>query len=383
MNSVLQCLRNTRELTSQISSTSQECQLINTDKGFGIATKLRLFLTTSDETSMIAALKQLREKLGKYDKKFNGVTMQCASELCDTMLTAMFAAHCESSPAELVRYTATTAMKCRSCKIEWEGASEEGTVLYVALAENRSLQTSIDVCLQPELLEEVRCENCAKCRVERQWSFHTAPLLIISLKLNYSENGAKLLSTVRNEDTVNVGQHQYKIFAVVSHIGRQRERGHYIAYVETKENWNCFNDSTVTRNKHWRSELEHHETPCMFFLRKIPGEECSQFSQQHKTSPEKEEGQIENTPSVTSNMENVSKLKAHILPQIPRNQYCIQMTHKGGEDSFEGFCDRNGKRDGKGRYTWADSAIGLMVAVTVSMLNAKREKKQRYKRSKT
>lgn len=37
--------------------------------------------------------------------------------------------------------------------------------------------------------------------------------------------------------------------------------------------------------------------------------------------------------------------------------YGIQM-HLG-KDLFEGFFNRNGKRDGKGRYTWADGTIGL------------------------
>ena len=39
--------------------------------------------------------------------------------------------------------------------------------------------------------------------------------------------------------------------------------------------------------------------------------------------------------------------------------YCIQMTREMGADSFEGFFDINGNRDGKGRYTWADGTIGL------------------------
>ena len=37
--------------------------------------------------------------------------------------------------------------------------------------------------------------------------------------------------------------------------------------------------------------------------------------------------------------------------------YRIQM-HLG-QDLFEGFFNRNGNRDGKGRYTWADGTIGL------------------------
>jgi hypothetical protein len=41
--------------------------------------------------------------------------------------------------------------------------------------------------------------------------------------------------------------------------------------------------------------------------------------------------------------------------------YCIRLTRKVGEDSFEGFFNRNGKRHGKGRYTWADGTVGLGI----------------------
>jgi ubiquitin C-terminal hydrolase len=185
------------------------------------------------------------------------------------MLRAMFTAHCESSPVEIFKYMVKTAMKCRRCGGEREGAREEGIVLHTTLASNMSLQTSIENCWQYELLEGVECV-CGARRVDRKFNLDTAPnVLIVALKLNYSDTGAKLLSTVLSEDTVNVGQHRYKIFAVVSHIGRMRVTGHYIAYTERNGNWNCFNDSTVTRSKHWRSELEQDETPCVFFLRKI------------------------------------------------------------------------------------------------------------------
>ena len=114
-------------------------------------------------------------------------------------------------------------MLCTSCKVTWEGASQEGTLLPITLASNRSLQSSIDVFLQPELLQDKKCNSCSKCRVDRQWSLHTAPhVLIITLQLNYSANGSKLLSAADNAVTVNVGQHRYEIFAVVSHIGPKR-----------------------------------------------------------------------------------------------------------------------------------------------------------------
>lgn len=171
--------------------------------------------------------------------------------------------------------------------------------------------------LQPELLEDKKCNSCYRCRVDRQWSLHTAPhVLIITLNLNYSANGAKLLSAADNAVTVNVGQHRYEIFAVVSHIGPKRVGGHYIAYTEANGIWNCFDDSTVTRNKHWRSRMEQNETPCIFFLRRnIDREECIQSRQQHETSAQKQEGPIENTSSVIAGDKTVDDVSSVIVEE--------------------------------------------------------------------
>ena len=135
LNSVLQCLRQTTELTGQISASSKTFQLICDDLGYDIASKLRQFLT-SDETNMIAVLAQLRRKLAKFDSKFNGDSQECAAEVCETMLRAMFSAHYVSSPAEIFLYTVKAAMKCRQCGCEREGDRTEGIVLHTALASN-------------------------------------------------------------------------------------------------------------------------------------------------------------------------------------------------------------------------------------------------------
>jgi hypothetical protein len=44
---------------------------------------------------------------------------------------------------------------------------------------------------------------------------------------------------------------------------------------------------------------------------------------------------------------------------IRNRSYCIQMKRELGADTFEGFVNKDGNRDGKGRYTWADGTIGL------------------------
>ena len=44
-----------------------------------------------------------------------------------------------------------------------------------------------------------------------------------------------------------------------------------------------------------------------------------------------------------------------------KESYSIHMTRSSGDDSFEGFFGRNGKRNGKGRYTWADGTVALCM----------------------
>ena len=290
LNSVLQCLRHATALTSQISSTSKTYQLITNDPGFGIAHRLRRFLTSN--TDILQELTALRRQLRTFDKKFDGTSNECASEVCQTILNAMLTAHCptshcQKSPARVAIYGTKATMKCRTCTQEWEGITDDGTVISMALASDNTLQSSIEAWLQYNPLDNVQCanESCDAMIVDRKWNLDTAPdVMIIALNMQYSKDGEKQLNPAHSGDTVDVDKHRYEIFGVVSHIGRTRENGHYIAHTKRNGNWNCFDDSIVISNKHWLSTLKQHETPCMFFLRNIPREESQQCSHQHKTS---------------------------------------------------------------------------------------------------
>ena len=44
-----------------------------------------------------------------------------------------------------------------------------------------------------------------------------------------------------------------------------------------------------------------------------------------------------------------------------KESYCVHMTRSSGDDLFEGFFGRNGERNGKGRYTWADGTVALCM----------------------
>lgn len=40
----------------------------------------------------------------------------------------------------------------------------------------------------------------------------------------------------------------YRLKAVVIHLGRSVHSGHYVAYVKTEEGWTLFNDDKVTKS---------------------------------------------------------------------------------------------------------------------------------------
>jgi len=321
LNSVLQCLRQATELTSRILSTSKTYQHIVNDSGCGIAHRLRTFLTSNEETDIRKELNELRRQLRKYDRKFDGNSNECASEVCQTMLNAMLTAHCptlhcQNSSAEVAVYGTKATMKCRTCTQEWEGRPDEGTVVVMALASENTLQSSIDAWLQYNPLDNVQCAHasCDAMTVDRKWNLDIAPdVMIIALKIQYSKDGEKLLNSVHSEDTVEVDKHRYEIFGVVSHIGRIRDHGHYIAHTKRNGNWTCFDDSSVISYRHWRSNLGQHETPCMFFLRNIPQEESQQCSHQHKASQQNDSlFVVKRSPSMADNSQAAGNKDADV-----------------------------------------------------------------------
>ena len=326
LNAVLQCLRQATELTKRISSTSKTYQHISNDVGSGIAYRLRTFLTSNDESQILQELFELRRQLRHFDTKFDGNSNECASEVCRTMLNAMLTAHCPTnncqfSPAQVAQYVTKATMKCRTCNTESEGSNDEGTVISMALASDNTLQSSIQAWLQHESLPGVICD-CGAKSVDIKWNLDTAPdVIIISLNTNYSREGSKLLNTAESGDTVDVDSHSYEIFAVVSHIGQTRKSGHYIAHTKRNGIWHCFDDSIVTRDKHWLSAQQQHETPCIFFLRKLPREEI----QQCQTSQKNAKALVAGKP----NVETISPLiadEAHFEGDASQNDIHEDLT---------------------------------------------------------
>ena len=280
LNSVLQCLKHTTELTTFMIESKKTYQLKVDNMYFHVTKHLQEFLVSDTSDKQIQALMNLRIKLSRLDNKFDGTTQQDAGKVCALLLQAMCGAYATQCPAkEVMEYAFEARMNCADCNATWTSIPEHELVAKLAVPNNYCLQTAINqwALATPEILHDATCSQCGRQSVGKATQLVLAPsVIILQLKI-FDINGKKKGRPVRSIEgsTVKVGIHDYQIFAVVTHIGASSMNGHYISYTEKNEVWVCFNDNKVTRNKNWNtaSGLQEKETPYIFFLKKIDGKE--------------------------------------------------------------------------------------------------------------
>jgi serine/threonine protein kinase len=274
LNSVLQCLKHTKELTSLMIEERNTYQLTVKNKYFHVTNQLRKFLVSDTKAQQIEALKPLQRKLFLLDNKFDGNTQQDAVEVCELLLQGMCDAYATQCPAsEVMEYAFKARMKCTNCSATWDSVPEQEFVAKLAVPNNYCLQTAIKQWSTPEILHDVQCLTCRSEGVSKTKELVLAPsVFILQLKI-YNNDGTKKEQPVRSNagSTVKIGTHDYHIFAVVTHAGASSMNGHYMSYAEKNAVWVCFNDDNVTRNKHWQTDAgeQGNETPYIFFLRRI------------------------------------------------------------------------------------------------------------------
>ena len=138
-NAVLICFKLTVELTSNIQSSKNQTVLIMGDINFGIAQALRLFLV-SDNDHQNASLLQVRQNLAVRDKRYDGLSMQCSADVCDSMLEAMRSAHFMASPTDVVQYNLDQQLACMSCNHK-SFRQDKQLMLHVALHQDMTLES--------------------------------------------------------------------------------------------------------------------------------------------------------------------------------------------------------------------------------------------------
>jgi len=285
LNSVLQCLKHTTELTSPMIEEQNTYQLKSANRYFEVTCQLRKFLVTDIKANQIEALNYLRKRLLTLDKKFDGNTQQDAVEVCELLLRGMCSAYATKCPASNVMECAFQAeMRCTNCGATWNSVQEHELIAKMAVPNNYCLQTAIDLWLTPEILHDVACPTCQSQKVGKTKQLVLAPKVFILQFKIFNNNGKKQEQPVRSNagSTVKVGTHDYHIFAVVTHAGATLMNGHYMSYTEKNAVWVCFDDENVIRNKHWQTDAgqQGNETPYIFFLKRIQSSAQAAFSDQ-------------------------------------------------------------------------------------------------------
>lgn len=267
MNSILVIFKLSEELTNYIKASDEEV-LIRTDVNYNFAQALRIFLI-SDKKTQLQSLMKVRQTLASIDTRFNGCTNEDAADVCQKMLLAMGAAHYRNSPVDnVLKYTLTEKLQCKTCG-DTTSKQRDDTFMSVALHHDGTLQTSISQYLEAREGVERQCPK--GCQWEEAWksqALHTpAKIFIVHVKL-FQNNLLKIMQSVTCiAGTIQAGDNQYEVYAVVSHVGSSPKNGHYIAHVQINGIWTRYDDSIVTQGKHWNTQESANETPYIFFLR--------------------------------------------------------------------------------------------------------------------
>lgn len=164
---------------------------------------------------------------------------------------------------------------------EWSHTYETSVKHENSITKKRivTLQSCFEKMTDEEDMDEdclVDCDSCVnKTRTSQKTSFSSlGSLLIIVLKRFRTEfniiddETIKLKNNilVEFEDHVKINETTYKLFGVIDHIGKELDKGHYVANVQMNDNeWIVFDDDEI-KNKEFKNVVS--EKAYMLFYQK-------------------------------------------------------------------------------------------------------------------
>ena len=123
----------------------------------------------------------------------------------------------------------------------WESAREDFTSLSLPLLRpNGTLiadaQSALDFMLSPELFEldgsaESRCRSCGCTRLWKHCAVTRPPRVLMLIFKRWAQPERPLFHRIRVDEQLVLSGYQYRLVAVVSHLGKSMNHGHYIAVV--------------------------------------------------------------------------------------------------------------------------------------------------------
>ena len=135
----------------------------------------------------------------------------------------------------------------------------------VGVRNHTDLRQSLQQFVCRETLSGENLYRCIKCKqlvpAIKRYTLHKAPkVLLINLKrFEFGKNSHKLSHLVRYPEYLNVAQYMseensndqslnYRLYAVLVHVGASMHSGHYFSYVRSPNNrWNKADDTTMTQ----------------------------------------------------------------------------------------------------------------------------------------
>ncbi len=104
------------------------------------------------------------------------------------------------------------------------------------------------------------------------WLFSHAEDLDQAVAQAFGEGAAEGGAAASGDVSADDGEGKYTLVAVISHIGRNTDHGHYVCHIKKGDQWALFNDDKVGRCK--QPPLEHgfmylyrrNDGPGTFFL---------------------------------------------------------------------------------------------------------------------
>lgn len=151
----------------------------------------------------------------------------------------------------------TTVVECSNCKSVSE---TDGTIGDFALdiCGQKSVQTAMDLYFDYATVDDYKCVGCAKRVRAKKKHLLTSPPPCLSIQLKrFSKARGKLNTNIEISPELNISKYfaespihelKYKLVAVVNHLGKTCNDGHYTTIVHTRsEEYYEFDDKAVRK----------------------------------------------------------------------------------------------------------------------------------------
>lgn len=259
MNVIIQLLYRMKCIRDHVSQVKYQ------DKNQKISLALkRLFQRMSVERGTTSVM-DFKSTIGFFPpfQEFTNDHQQDSHQFLLTLLQAIsneFTSYHKNSIPFWFRSTLVSLVRCQTCHKVSTNQGDNSISIEIEISGN-SLKECLSTFFSHEELElenQWYCDNCkiARCAT-KLLLIRERSILIITMK-RFNGSSQKITNNVTfplenltiqkmvNKDNLTRKKTQFKLFAVVNHIGMSAASGHYTIYINVNNNWLKFDDEKVT-----------------------------------------------------------------------------------------------------------------------------------------